>query len=191
MGPLASPTMTRGGRPSSCSRDSTTRCPRTRSVGMRSLRGLPVARSCLIRRRTTPPRRTTIPQTACGAPRRRSSTLPPGRSTPPPTRCTTSATPSCTTSRPANNSPPPADVGVPPSQKVASPRRARGGARRTAAWSKCLLGSAPAGLLCLVKAHLAALGSLALPGRGPATGRLATASGARASHLQSRRFHRL
>ena len=60
--------------------------------------------------------------------------------------------------------------------------------RCNAAWSKCPLGSAPTRLLCLLRAHLAALASSALPGRGPATGRLATASGARASRLQSRRF---
>ena len=38
---------------------------------------------------------------------------------------------------------------------------------------------------------LAALGSLPLPGRGRPTGRPATASGARASRLQSRRSYRL
>ena len=54
-----------------------------------------------------------------------------------------------------------------------------------AAWSKCPLGSAPAWLLCLLRARLAALGSSALAGRGQPTGRPATASGARASRLQS------
>ena len=49
-------------------------------------------------------------------------------------------------------------------------------------------GSAPARLLCLLRARLAALGSSALPGRGPATGLPATASGARASRLHSRRL---
>ena len=53
------------------------------------------------------------------------------------------------------------------------------------------LGSAPARLLRLVRARLAALGSSALPGRGRATGRPATASGSRASRLQSRLFHGL
>ena len=52
------------------------------------------------------------------------------------------------------------------------------------------LGSAPARLLRLLRARLAAH-SLALPGRGPTTGIPATAPGARASRLQSRRFHRL
>ena len=47
------------------------------------------------------------------------------------------------------------------------------------AWSKCPpLGDAPARLLCLLSARLAAPGSSALPGRGRATGRPATASGA-------------
>eukprot|EP00964_Phaeocystis_antarctica_P047550 scaffold27514_cov48-Phaeocystis_antarctica.AAC.1 len=59
------------------------------------------------------------------------------------------------------------------------------------AWPKCPLGSAAARLLRLLRAHLAALGSSALPGRGRATGRPATAAGARASRLQSRRSHRL
>ena len=59
------------------------------------------------------------------------------------------------------------------------------------AWSKCPLGSAPARLLCLLRARLAPLASSALPGRGPATGRLATASAARASRLRSRRCPRL
>ena len=48
------------------------------------------------------------------------------------------------------------------------------------AWSKCPLGSAPARLLCLPRARLAALGSSALPGRGRPTGLPATA----ASRLQ-------
>ena len=52
------------------------------------------------------------------------------------------------------------------------------------------LGRAPARPLCLLSARLAALGSLALPERGPATGRPATASGARARRLQSRRSRR-
>ena len=51
------------------------------------------------------------------------------------------------------------------------------------------LGSALARLLCLLRARLAAMGSSALPGRGRPAGRLGTASGARASRLQSRRFH--
>ena len=51
--------------------------------------------------------------------------------------------------------------------------------------------SAPARTLRLLRARLAALGSSALPGRGRASGRPATASGARASLLHSRRFHRL
>jgi len=49
----------------------------------------------------------------------------------------------------------------------------------------------PARHLRLLRARLAAPGSSALPGRGRPTGRPATASGARASRLQSRRFHRL
>ena len=61
----------------------------------------------------------------------------------------------------------------------------------TTACSKCPLGSAPARLLCLLRARLAALGSSALPGRGRPTGFPATASGARASRLQSCRSHRL
>ena len=52
-----------------------------------------------------------------------------------------------------------------------------------AAWSKCPLGSAPARLLRLLRARLSALGR--------ATGRPATASAARASRLQSSRFHRV
>ena len=59
------------------------------------------------------------------------------------------------------------------------------------AWSKCPLGSAPARLLCLLRARLAALAVSALRARGWATGRPATASDARASRLQSRRFHHL
>ena len=58
-------------------------------------------------------------------------------------------------------------------------------------WSKCPLGSAPARPLCLLRACLAALESSVLPERGPFTARPATASGAHASRLQSRRFHRL
>ena len=65
---------------------------------------------------------------------------------------------------------------------------ARGGAP---AWSKSPLGSAPARILCLLGARLAARGSSALPGRGQITGLPATASGVRASRLQSRRFHPL
>ena len=47
----------------------------------------------------------------------------------------------------------------------------------TAARSKRPIGSARARPLCLLRARLAALGSSALPGRGPATGSPATASG--------------
>ena len=54
------------------------------------------------------------------------------------------------------------------------------------AWSKCPLGSAPARLLCLLRARLMAAGSSALPGRDQPTGRPATAPGARAR----RRCHR-
>ena len=53
------------------------------------------------------------------------------------------------------------------------------------------LGRAPARLLRLLTARLAALGSSALPGRGRPTGHPATASGARASRLQSRPCPRL
>ena len=60
-----------------------------------------------------------------------------------------------------------------------------------AASSKCLLRSAPARLRCLLRARLAALAVSALRGRGWADGRPATVSGALASRLQSRRFHRL
>ena len=56
---------------------------------------------------------------------------------------------------------------------------------------KCSLSSAPARLLRLLRARLAALGSSARPGRGRPTGRPATALGARASRLRSRPFHRL
>ena len=56
------------------------------------------------------------------------------------------------------------------------------------AWSNCTLDSAPVRLLCLLRARLAALGSPALAVRGRPTGRLATASAARASHLQSCRL---
>ena len=56
----------------------------------------------------------------------------------------------------------------------------------TTAGSRCPLGSAPTRLLCLLRARLAALGSSAFPGRGRPTGHPATASGARASRLQSR-----
>ena len=59
------------------------------------------------------------------------------------------------------------------------------------AGSKCPLGSAPARLLRLLRARLAAMGSSALPGRGRPTGHQATASGVRASRLQSCRFRRL
>ena len=62
-----------------------------------------------------------------------------------------------------------------------------------AAWSKVpplKAVSAPARLLRLLSARLAALGSSAPPGaEAQATGRPATAPGARASRLQSRRFH--
>ena len=58
----------------------------------------------------------------------------------------------------------------------------------SAARSKCLLGSARARRLRLLRGRLAALGGSALPGSGRPTGRPATASGARASHLQSRPF---
>ena len=54
---------------------------------------------------------------------------------------------------------------------------------RTSAWSKCSLGRTPARFLCLLRARLAVPASSALPGRGPATGRPATASGARAPSL--------
>ena len=66
------------------------------------------------------------------------------------------------------------------------------------AWPKCppwqrgqsaLLGSAPARPLCLLRAHLASLGGLALLGRAPASGIPAAASEARASRLQRRPFH--
>ena len=76
-------------------------------------------------------------------------------------------------------------------------RLAQGGLRHyrreggAAVWPKCTLGSAPARLLCLLRARLAALGSSALPGRGRPSGRPATASSARASRLQSCRFRRL
>eukprot|EP00964_Phaeocystis_antarctica_P122873 scaffold86503_cov33-Phaeocystis_antarctica.AAC.1 len=49
---------------------------------------------------------------------------------------------------------------------------------------KCPLGCAPARLLHLLGTRLAAPGSSALPGRGRPTERPASASGARASHLQ-------
>ena len=52
------------------------------------------------------------------------------------------------------------------------------------AWSNCPLSSDPACPRCLLSASLAALGSSALPERGPATGRPATALGAQASCLQ-------
>ena len=52
-------------------------------------------------------------------------------------------------------------------------------------------GSAPARLPHLLSARLAAQGSSALAGCPPATGSPAAASAARASRLQSRRFHRL
>ena len=51
--------------------------------------------------------------------------------------------------------------------------------------------SAPAPPQGAVQARLAALGSSVLPGRGRPTECPATTSGARASRLQSRRFHRL
>ena len=75
---------------------------------------------------------------------------------------------------------------TPAALKAASPPSWGGSAR-----SWCPLGSAPARPLRLLRARLAALGGSALPGRGRATGRPATASGARASRLQSRRFQRL
>ena len=58
-----------------------------------------------------------------------------------------------------------------------------------APWSNCPLGSPPARSMCLLNARLVALGNSVLPERGPATGRPATATGAQASRLQSRRFH--
>ena len=67
-------------------------------------------------------------------------------------------------------------------------QRPQGGG--AAAGSKCRrLDSAPARLLRLLRARLAAPGSSALPGRGRPTGRPAAASGARASRVQSRPFH--
>ena len=42
-----------------------------------------------------------------------------------------------------------------------------GAIKRTTAWSKCPLGRAPARLLHLLRARLAALGSSALPGKDP------------------------
>ena len=54
---------------------------------------------------------------------------------------------------------------------------------------KELLGSARARLLRLLRPRLATLGGSTLVGRGWASERPATASGARASHLQRRRFH--
>eukprot|EP00964_Phaeocystis_antarctica_P086582 scaffold54852_cov57-Phaeocystis_antarctica.AAC.6 len=57
---------------------------------------------------------------------------------------------------------------------------------RGAAWSDCPLGSAPARLLRLLRARLAALDSSALRFRGQLARRSATASGALASGLQSR-----
>ena len=57
------------------------------------------------------------------------------------------------------------------------------------AGSKCPLHSAPARLLRLLRARLAAPGSSVLPGRGRPTGRPAAASAARASRVQSRPFH--
>ena len=63
---------------------------------------------------------------------------------------------------------------------------------RTGAWSNSPLSSASVRLLRLLRARLAALGGSALPGgRDWATGRPATASGAQAGRLQSRRSHRL
>ena len=59
--------------------------------------------------------------------------------------------------------------------------------RGRSAQSACL-GSAPARLLRLLRARLAALSSAALPGRGRPTGRPATASGARANRLQVAHF---
>eukprot|EP00964_Phaeocystis_antarctica_P036108 scaffold20635_cov62-Phaeocystis_antarctica.AAC.5 len=55
---------------------------------------------------------------------------------------------------------------------------------------QCPLGSAPARHLYLFRARLVALGSSVLPGRGQPTGLPTPASGARASRVQSRRFHR-
>ena len=67
---------------------------------------------------------------------------------------------------------------------------------RGRAWPKCPAPvppqgqSAPARLLCLLRARLAAPARHS-PGRGRPPGRAATAAGARASRLQSRRCHRL
>ena len=55
-----------------------------------------------------------------------------------------------------------------------------------AAWSECSLISAPGRLFCFLRARLVARSSSALPGSGRPTERLATASGARASHHQRR-----
>eukprot|EP00964_Phaeocystis_antarctica_P017412 scaffold9616_cov59-Phaeocystis_antarctica.AAC.1 len=85
-------------------------------------------------------------------------------------------------SRTSSAPPPPSPPPPPPPPPL--PFRS---ASRTPAWSECVLGSAPARLLRLLRARLTALGSSALPGRGRPTGRLVTASGARAS----RRCHRL
>ena len=57
-----------------------------------------------------------------------------------------------------------------------------------AAWSKVQSAKCPV-RSCASSGHLAALGGSVLPGRGRPSGRPATAWGARASRLQSRRLH--
>ena len=58
-----------------------------------------------------------------------------------------------------------------------------------AAGSKVTPWQRPSSALFLLRVRLVAPCNPALPGRGPATGRPPAASGARASRLQSRRFH--
>ena len=60
-----------------------------------------------------------------------------------------------------------------------------------AAWSKCSLGGAPARLLRLLRARLAALDDVPSQGEKSSHRLPRHASSARASRLQSRRFHRL
>ena len=80
----------------------------------------------------------------------------------------------------------PADGAAQAAQALAAGARA---AAHQHAQTGPLACSASARLLCLRRACLAALGSSARPGRGRLTGRPTTASGARASRLQSCRFH--
>ena len=76
--------------------------------------------------------------------------------------------------------------GAPATEAVATYQATVANVQAATTWSKCSLGCDPARLLLLLRARLVATCSAALPGWPPDTGTPATASAARASHLQSR-----